>query len=157
MDSSTTFLGVSPGAVRRTDEALEHVVALEGVSCAMAIDHGGFIVASQGEVEHVTPEELASIAAASFASYELIVHTHEVSLDFHTRGIGDLHLVRVNSNLFILTVYNADHCDPAEALERSRYAAEISRDAVGHDETVLARLGSVNFISDKLDDLFKDV
>ncbi|MCX7044826.1 MAG: hypothetical protein NTX50_04960 [Candidatus Sumerlaeota bacterium] len=157
MNATTSFnsyCGITPAAVLKTEAAFAELARETGIACALAIDHSGYIIARHGDIEHVRCEELASIAAATFAAYEMIIHTSEMTLDFHIREIENLHFVRVNASVFVLALYDG-HCDAAKVREKAKEAALKIRQAIGKEDTVLGRFGSVQFISTKLDEMFK--
>ena len=157
MKSSTSFnsyCGVTPAAVTKTEAAFDELISQTGIACVLAIDHSGFIIARCGSIEHVRCEELASIAAATFASYELIIRMTEMTLNFHIREVENLHFIRINSTVFMLALFNG-HCDAGAVKEKAMEAALKVRQAIGREDTVLTRFGSVQFISNKLDEMFK--
>jgi len=148
--------GVSQAAVDKIDGALKALVEGAALNSALVIDHSGYIVARRGQIEHVRPEELASIAAGVFASFEMIIRARELTMDFHTKGVDNIHFVRLNTQMLLLSLFGQS-CDVATVRTKARATAKSISKVLGQTQTVQVKLGSVHFITSKLDEMFKDV
>jgi len=155
MDTTLSYCGITPAAIVKIEATLKRLLKDTGLGCAMAIDHSGYVIARKGEVEHVRPDDLAAIAAGSFASYEMMLRTREMTIVFHTKGIDNLHFARVNSNVVLVALYN-DSTDIGIIRPKIKTAVQQIKEALGKEDTVSARLGSLSFITSKLDEMFKE-
>ena len=149
------FCGIPAGAVDRMNEQLERLVESGLADCAMVVDHSGYLIARRGTVEYLPLEDLATITAGSFASFTLTMKISEMSADFFSRSVCSQYCLNINSQLFLLALH--PHGPTPDRLRaEARTAAEAIRNDLGQDEPLGLRLESVQFITDKLDELFKD-
>lgn len=154
MTSPLPFYDLTKTAIDDIEEILDDLIDETRVSCALVIDQSGYVLANRGLIEQMPVEELAAVVAGCFASLSTITQSREMTFDFHTRGFDNMYLGRVNSRSVLLALYNRD-CDTKKLREKGREASKLIRSTVTREETFTPELGSLNFISAKLDELFK--
>jgi len=153
------FFLLSEEAIKATEVALGDLVADARARYAQVVDRSGYVIASHGQPSHMHPEELGAIAAGILSAMQVVVNlaeSKESTIKFHSRTMGNFHFYWINPRVFMLVAFDNR---TTESLVRSKAkrAAKAIHPHLAQDETQPAQLGSVQFIEDKLGELFEDL
>jgi predicted regulator of Ras-like GTPase activity (Roadblock/LC7/MglB family) len=146
-------------AVKAIEKMLAELVEETHARYVQVIDRSGYVIVAHGQPMHVHPEELGAIAAGILSAMQVIVNlaeSKESTIKFHSQTMTNFHFAWINPRVFLLVAF--DGATP-ESLVRSkaRHTAELIHPHLSQDETQPADLRSVQFIEDKLSEMFQDL
>ena len=153
------FFLLSEEAVTAIEEALESLVTDACASYAQVVDRSGYVIASHGQPSHMHPEELGAIAAGILAAMQVVVNlaeSQESTIKFHSKTMANFHFRWISPRVFLLVAFDSS---TTESLVRgkTKRTVKLIHPHLAQDETQPAQLGSVQFIEDKLGELFEDL
>lgn len=153
------FFLLSEEAIKAIEKTLADVVKDARALYAQVVDRSGYVIASEGQPTHMHPEELGAVAAGILSAMQVIVNlaeSKEATLKFHSKTIGNLHFHWINPRVFLLVSFDNQ---TTESLVRSKAkrTAKVIFPHLAQDETQPSQIGSVQFIEDKLSELFQDL
>jgi len=153
------FFLLSEQSIKAIEKTLVELVEESRARYAQVVDRSGYVIANHGQPSHMHPEELGAIAAGILSAMQVIVNlaeSPETTLKFHSKTISNFHFHWISPRVFLLAAFdNAT----TESLVRSkaRRAARLILPHLAQDETQRMSVGSVQFIEDKLSELFQDL
>lgn len=142
---------------------LEKIIAHGGARDALVIDRTGCVLAFAGTFNSGEASNMAATAAATVAALRSMVaesRTSELSVQFHESDVDTIHFVLIDERLILVLLHSRkatgssvrtaahnflDRIIPALQADKARLRE--------HDSSLLQ---SVNYIENKLDELFKD-
>lgn len=161
--SSSTIYSMSDATLDIVHEGLEQLVESSHARCALVIDRTGCIMCSAGDFHPINPSTLGATAAATIAALNAMVSraaSPEVSVKFYGAEIDKIHFVLLDERL-ILCLLHSRHATSGSIRAAAkafvaRVAPEIEADKRRRAPANEDLVKSVNYIEDKLDQLFKD-
>jgi hypothetical protein len=162
--SGSQFYALSYKVLELVHEKLELMVSETSARCALLIDRTGCIMASAGDFHPINPSTMGATAAATIAALNTMVsraHSPEVSVKFYGSDIERIHFFLVEERLILCLLHGRNVSQANIRSVAKAFATEIGK-AVEADRRTGAKkegrelLQSVNYIENKLDELFKD-
>jgi predicted regulator of Ras-like GTPase activity (Roadblock/LC7/MglB family) len=152
------FFILSEDAIKTIEKLLAELAEETHANYIQVIDRSGYVVVAHGRPTHVHPEELGAIAAGILSAMQVIVNlaeSKESTIKFHSKTMTNFHFIWINPRVFLLVAFDGT---ANESLVRSkaRRTAELIHPHVSQDDTQPADLRSVQFIEDKLSEMFLD-
>lgn len=161
--SGSQFFALSYRVLEIVNERLTRMVEEDHVRCAMLIDRTGCIMASAGDFHPINPSTMGATAAATIAALNTMVSratSPEVSVKFYGAEIDRIHFFLVEERLILclLTSRNATQSNIRSVAKTfaTELGREIDEDRQQNRGEGRELLQSVNYIENKLDELFKD-
>jgi predicted regulator of Ras-like GTPase activity (Roadblock/LC7/MglB family) len=152
------FFILSEDAIKTIEKLLAKLAEETHANYIQVIDRSGYVVVAHGRPAHVHPEELGAIAAGILSAMQVIVNlaeSKESTVKFHSKTMTNFHFIWINPRVFLLVAFDGT---ANESLVRSkaRRTAELIHPHVSQDDTQPVDLRSVQFIEDKLSEMFLD-
>jgi hypothetical protein len=152
------FFLLSEQAIKTIESTLVDLVQESRASYAQVVDRSGYVIAGHGQPVHMHPEELAMTAGILSAMQVMVnlAESQEATLKFHSRTIANFHFIWINPRVFLLVAFDNQ---TTESLVRSKAkrTAKLIYPHLAQDDTQRTPFGSVQFIEDKLSELFQDL
>jgi predicted regulator of Ras-like GTPase activity (Roadblock/LC7/MglB family) len=153
------FFLLSEQAIKSVEATLVNLVQEARACYAQVVDRSGYVIAGYGQPVHMHPEELGAMTAGILSAMQVMVNlaeSQEATLKFHSRTITNFHFVWINPRVFLLVAFDNQ---TTESLVRSKAkrTAKIIYPHLAQDDTQRTPFGSVQFIEDKLSELFQDL
>lgn len=150
---------LSEEAMKEIEKILADLVEESKACYAQVVDRSGYVIAYHGKPRHIHFEELGAIAAGIVSAMQVIVNlaeSQESTIKFHSKSMANFHFRWINPRVFLLVAF--DHQTTESAVRtKAKHAAKLAHSHLAEDETQPVELGSVQFIEEKLSELFKDM
>jgi hypothetical protein len=150
---------LSEETVGTIEKMLANLAAETRASYVLVIDRSGYVIVGHGRPTHVHPEELGAIAAGVLSAMQVIVNlseSRESTVKFHSKTMANFHFAWITPRVFLLVAFDGAQ---SESLVRNkaRRTAELIYPHLVQGETQPTDLKSVQFIEDKLTEMFQDL
>ncbi|MFH0793919.1 MAG: hypothetical protein V2A74_07800 [bacterium] len=153
------FFVLSEKALNVIEKALTEMLQDEEIRSALFVDRTGYIIAHRGKLSHKTAEELGVITAGFVAclnSLSSISKSENMSIKFHSNRVENLHFRSVTPRTFLAVFFDPEL--PDSIVEKlATVFAETVEPALDEEETEGVSFGSLEFIEEKLNELFEDL
>lgn len=162
--SGTHFYALSYRVLEVIHQELEKLLAGTAARCALVIDRTGCIMASAGNFEPINPSTMGATAAATIAALNTMVSrasSPEVSVKFYGSEIDRIHFTLIEERLILCLLYGKEAESKEIRTHARHFAATVSQE-IDEDRSRARETGgkdvleSVNYIENKLDELFMD-
>ena len=145
---------VSPVVLERVEAQLEGTRRRTGASALLLVEHSGLVLSCVGEPA-LHPDQMGPVAAGVLSAMQVLLKVTRaqqfvVCLPHNTTR---LYFQQVEPRLFLCAFYAEAH-DEEMVLQDLMDAAHESRSALQDEPTEEKNVGSVQFIEDKLNEIF---
>lgn len=161
--TGTGIIHFSDNVLSQMDEALETLLVDSKAKCALVIDRTGVILSSAGDFHPISKDNMGAVAAGVVAALNTMVSratTPEVSVKFYGSDIDKIHFV-VIADRFVLCMLHSRNTTTGQVRSAAKTFStfivpiiEKERASETHGENLIK---SVQYIEDKLNDMFKDL
>ena len=158
MDPSlqNNIMFIDPALLEKIERGLWGVVQQTRATAALLIDRSGLVLAFVGDPP-LHPSQMGAVAAGIFSAMNIIIKASR-SGEFVVRVPetgANLHFQHVDKGAFLCTFY-ADPKEEARVREVVGKLATEARQALTQEQTTEHRVDNVNYITEKLNELFRD-
>jgi predicted regulator of Ras-like GTPase activity (Roadblock/LC7/MglB family) len=161
--SSSGLIFFSSEVLEQIDRALLDLLEESKAKCAVLIDRTGCILSSAGDFHPMAEENMGAVAAGVIAALNTMVaraSSPEVSVRFYGSDIDKIHFTVVADRLILCMLHSRQTTSGqirSAAKAFSTVAKKLVESAKISDDTESEDLArSVQFIENKLNDMFKD-
>ena len=155
---SKHFYQLHESVLNLVEQQLTELLARSGVRCCMLIDRSGYLILKLGDFASVHPEEMATIGAGAFNALQSFVNmseSPELTVNFHTQCLDNIHFHQVNHHTILLVIYRFHEVAEENVRQLNKTFAERIAPELGKHNTEVEGWNSVKFINKKLDELFE--
>jgi len=153
------FYSLSEETIKIIERNIQKLLRKARPKCVLLIEKSGYIITSKSEVDFKQPENMGAIAAGILTALQStvsFVNATELTITFHNSSVDRIHFVMLTPKIFLVVLY--DNQTPLKKMrEGIKEFAKIIRQQLIKDETHPPKIDSVQFINEKLDEIFKDV
>ena len=152
------FFSLSEDVLEGVEVALNELLTQSKARCCMVIDRSGCLVLQCGRFDSLHPEEMSAVGAGVFAALQSLVNmteSHELTVNFHTPNLDNIHFQEINKRMILAVIYRFYEVSEEVIREQSTTFVAETQPMLSGDETDVVSLGSIKFISKKLDELFE--
>ncbi len=158
MPKSGTFpvCNLSAATIDTIRNALEVMLAESKAHGAMVVDQSGYVIARRGTTRLMDPDELATFATGAFTSFSMALKIDEMTVEFPKKQSDLIHFVQINPTT-ILMVFISRTALLESVRPRCQTLVKKLKTAMQAKQAVGEAMESLDFISSKLDEMFKDL
>lgn len=152
------FYSLSEETISTIVQQMQRLLENTNARCALLVDKSGYIIASEGSFSYLPAEDMGAIAAGSVAALGTLVNianSNEMTIDFHSKGIDAIYFVLLNNRVFLSILYDSS-ITKKKIRDASKVFVRIVQPLLDQDATQPVKLQSVEFIEEKLSELFKE-
>lgn len=161
-NSGTGFFSLPPATAQALERELEVLLDKSRAKCSFVLDRTGVILAAAGDFHPLNSQVMGATAAGVIAALNTMVaraNSAEVSVKFYGSDVDKIHFVLLSDRLTLCMLHSRlTASGPARAAARA-FAARVTS-ILAADRGVPAEaeklMQTVNFIENKLDEMFKD-
>jgi len=156
MPSPRPFYSLTEENVEEIETVLDELIETAPIGCALVIDQTGYIMARRGASDNAPLEELAAIAAGCFTAFTMISTSNEMDVNFRAKGVDNIYFFRVNPQTILLALHN-NGAGGETIRTKGLVSAGRLRNVLRKAGAESVELGATRFITEKLDEMFKNV
>ncbi len=152
------FYSLSEETINKIFQEMQKLLENTNARCALLVDKSGYIIASEGNFSYLPAEDMGAIAAGSVAALGTLVNianSSEMTIDFHSKGIDTIYFVLLNNRIFLNILYDSS-ITKKKIRDASKAFVKAVQPLLDRDGTQPVKLQSVEFIEEKLSELFKE-
>ncbi len=152
------FYSLSEEAINTIIREMQKLLENTNARCALLVDKSGYIIASEGSFSYLPAEDIGAIAAGSVAALGTLVNiasSNEMTIDFHSKGIDTIYFILLNTRIFLNILYDSA-ITKKKIRDASKAFVKTVQPLLDKDATQPVKLQSVEFIEEKLSELFKE-
>jgi len=153
------FFVLSERSLNVIEGAMTQMLRDEEIRSALFVDRTGYIIAHRGKLSYKTAEELGVITAGFVAclnSLSSISKTERMTIKFHNNKVENLHFRAATPRTFLAVFFDPELPDSIVEKLASTFT-EVVVPALDEEEPEGVSFGSVEFIEEKLNELFEDL
>jgi predicted regulator of Ras-like GTPase activity (Roadblock/LC7/MglB family) len=154
----SNFYSLSEETVNMITEEMQKLLESTNARCALLIDKSGYIIASEGSFSYLPAEDMGAIAAGSLGALSALVNianSNEMTIEFHSKGIDTIYFALLNNRIFLNILYDSS-TTKKKIRDASKIFVKTVQPLLDKDATQTIKLQSVEFIEEKLSELFKE-
>ncbi len=142
-------------------EGITRVVEARGVRSVLLIDKSGYIIVATGAFRFIPAEEIGVMAAGALSALSTMVDMASpghLTIQFHSSAVDNIHFAMLNSHIFLAILYNStaldERGDKDTILKAAQSFIKKVRPLFAKGESTLPGLGSLDFINEKIQEIF---
>lgn len=149
---------LSKETISAIERNLQRLIKKSLPRCAFLFERSGYIICSKGDFQYLQPEDMGAIAAGAIAALQSMVsitNSSELTITFHNTTGDRIHFAVVTPRILLAVLYDTQ-TNTKKVREGVREFLKVCKPYLLKDETHPTGLDSVQFINEKLNELFKD-
>ncbi len=99
---------ITPDEQKQLDAILRELLKNSDAKTAILLDHGGFLMSTQGFTEHIDPQTIAVLAAGAFSTTRELakmIGEEEFTVMFHQGRRDHIHLSAVGKDALLVIIF----------------------------------------------------
>jgi len=160
--SGSGLIHFSDAVLKQMDEGLERLLDESHAKCALVIDRTGCVLSSAGDFHPLSKDNMGAVAAGVAAALNTMMaraSSPEVSIKFYGADIDKIHYMVV-AERFILCMLHSRQTTTGQVRSAGKSFSQhiipiIEKEKASETENENL-VKSVQYIEDKLNDMFKD-
>jgi hypothetical protein len=152
-DRNITY--IDPRILEAVEKRLRVVMNGSGMTCVLLVDRSGAVLTNAGD-PWLHPDEMGAIAAGVFSAMRRLIkasRTDEFIVKIPNNN-AFIQFYSLDNRLFLCAFYNEEKAEDTVLKELEQLASD-ARNAITMSETSDWHVDNFDFISDKLNELFK--
>lgn len=144
------------------NEKVNALVKSVGARCGLLVDKSGYLIIARGKFHYIPADDIGVMSAAAFSALcnMVDVAAAHISVDFHFPGAETMYFAVVNPQIYLILFYKtkdekaADKKD--EIMKKAQEFIREVKPVLGKRAVNVQGWGSLDFITEKLDQIFED-
>ncbi len=152
------LFAISKETIEIIEKHLQRLIKIAKPKCAFLFERSGYIICSKGEFEFLQPEDMGATAAGALAALQNMVNltnSKEQTITFYNTNVDKIHFAMVTNRVFLAVLYDSETTNK-KIRDAVKEFLRIINPYLTSDESKHVTFSSVQYINDKLNELFKD-
>lgn len=149
---------LSKETVLTIERNLQKLIRKTQVRCTFLFERSGYIISAKGDFQYLQPEDMGAMAAGALAAIQSMVsltNSNEQTITFHNNNLDKIHFAMVTPWVFLAVFYDAKTTSK-KVREAVKEFVKAVQQCIIKDQTHPVIFDSVQFINEKLNELFKE-